>query len=75
MKSCRTCKWSRWYLTPTKRIKKDEAGRCLAPLPVVVLPSCVPSPVWNRQAIWPSDGEECPAWKENLGELIPDGIG
>lgn len=79
MQSCKTCKWSRWWLTPTGRIKKDNAGRCVVPLPIVVLPACVTEAYgfpkeWHRQFVTENMGGKCPLWEENAGKPISESL-
>lgn len=69
---CKTCLWSRWELTPTGRIKKDENGRCLFPIPIQpVQPECVKPFIIERYAIAPDDGTHCVCFSENTGDLLP----
>lgn len=75
--ACQTCIFSRWNLTPTGKIQKNECGQCESPLPdFPVLSDSVTkaygySSVWKKGNIWPDDGRNCPMWKENEGNLIP----
>ncbi len=67
-KCCKTCKHSRWQLTPTGRIKLQMAGECVAEFVEPILPSCIVRPTYHRVYVWPDRGEECPLWAENTGK-------
>jgi hypothetical protein len=76
---CETCKWAKWELTPTGKIRKFVAGRCLFPVDKeaireflrVHLPQYAGGEEQLRDAslfdvrrgIWPSDGESCGVWE------------
>ena len=76
MKCCKTCKFSRWYLTPNGKIKKFYSGTCVVPVPAMpMLPSCFKlyeEPV--RFGIWPEDGGDCQAYEESDGKPLPEGV-
>lgn len=78
-KSCKTCKHSRWWLTPSGRISRNSAGKCVVPLLVTpLLPTCVtkhysyPREPFPRSGIVPDDGADCPLWEENTGKPISE---
>lgn len=68
MKSCKTCRFARWELTPAGRIR-HTAGRCVAELPVVVAPISVRVQM-GRIAIWADMGADCPVYEPNTGPPI-----
>ena len=75
---CATCKYSRWWLTPKGRIKKDAIGTCVVELPIIPsLPSCVTDVYGykatpNRGRIHADQGSDCPLWEENQGKPISE---
>ncbi len=77
-KCCRTCLFSRWWLTPTGKIKnvRTQAGRCTAPLPdfKALLPSCIDPPVVGRRGVWPQEGSDCPLYEANEGKPISEAV-
>lgn len=71
---CSTCFFGRFEKTPTGRIKKNIAGRCVCPDPE---PEHFPQSMWDgmcagnphgeppvlsRHAVWPNFGKVCPKW-------------
>ena len=64
-KNCKTCKHSRWTLTSTGRIKRDESGRCAVDVVMPIIPFCARSVSLSKYAIWPHDGEGCPLYVAN----------
>lgn len=78
MKCCKTCKWSRWILTPTGQIQRNTTGQCIVPLPLVPMPDCITKRFDYRK--YPSrsymdkdEGKECPLYEENEGKPIKEG--
>lgn len=60
-KYCKTCKFAKFVLTPSGRIKKDWAGECTYEL---ILPSVPASmEVYSKSfGIWPDSGKNCPTY-------------
>ncbi len=77
-KSCKTCRHSRWRLTPSGRIQKDKFGRCVVPLPVLpAMPICITkyscyTGTFPRSRINADEGADCPLWEENTGKPISE---
>ena len=77
-KCCKTCIHSRWWLTPTGRIIKDGAGRCVVPLPdfTKLLPSSVLKRYSYREPeaglVQPDFGDDCALYQENPGKPISE---
>lgn len=61
--SCKNCQLATWEFSPTGKIKKNIAGRCMAEV-TIVAPSCANVQVF-KNAIWPKDGDGCPMFVEN----------
>jgi len=61
-KTCASCAFSRWQLTPTGRIK-NKAGRCVAVFSEPALPACIVRPHYQRSAVWMCDGVNCPLYE------------
>lgn len=63
-KCCGTCQHGQFDLTPTGKFKRNQPGRCTAPLPDLtpILPACVAIPRLGKCAAWPEDGENCPVY-------------
>lgn len=59
---CIGCRFAKWALTSTGRIKKANAGRCMAEIPEAVLPLCVSYSAPSKTYIWPDMfiGKTCP---------------
>lgn len=77
--SCKTCKWSRWWLTPSGKLSRDTMGQCRFPLPVIVLPDSVKtafgfSKDFPRRYMDQNDGTDCPCWEKNEGKLISESV-
>lgn len=62
-KSCATCSYAEFILTPTGRIKKPGNGKCRAPLPEAIYPQSVQVREW-RNGIYPEFGTECNTYKK-----------
>ena len=69
---CKTCLFSRWWLTETGRIKKRSAGHCTVEIVPTILPACCRKHVYEKTAIWPEFGDECPLYQENPGKPISE---
>lgn len=72
-KCCGTCKFSRWWLTPTGRIPKKAAGQCKAVFVEPILPACICKPSYHRVYVWQDYGHDCPLYKLNEGKPIAEG--
>lgn len=54
---CKTCKWARWQLTPTGRIRRGVCGRCEYPsFQLPPGPACEERIKPHRVAVWPTMG-------------------
>ncbi|UOD28760.1 hypothetical protein INH39_25465 [Massilia violaceinigra] len=60
--SCANCAYGQFTYTPSGRIKAKVPGRCLAPLPVVIVAECVAPLVFAKTGIWPDMGFKCAVW-------------
>ncbi len=77
-KGCKTCIYSRWNLTETGLIRKGRSGKCVAPIPPIVLPDSVLQGYgfnmeFQRSAMRQDEGTNCAAWQENQGKPIAIG--
>lgn len=56
---CGTCKWSKWDLTKTGKIRKFVAGRCRFPVDKEAIRVFLRDLFDSHRGIWPDDGESC----------------
>lgn len=79
-KCCSTCKHSRWWLTPSGRIKRKAMGQCKVVVPVMQpLPVCITkaygyNPELHRTRVSQDDGADCPLYELNEGKPIKEGM-
>lgn len=61
---CGTCKWGKFEMTKhdPPRIK-DRVGRCEWPLPDLLFPISMRSPLEYRRGYVTPNGDECPTWE------------
>ena len=70
LQNCKTCKHSRWSLTPTGRIVKDTAGKCALDVRMPPIPAClrIGGVGLMKAWIWQDDGIECPVYESANGD-------
>lgn len=70
---CKTCIYSRWWLTTKGNIHRYSAGRCLYVVPMPVYPESVrDTPSFRTTGIAPDDGLTCPCYERNEGSPISE---
>jgi hypothetical protein len=73
-KYCGTCRWANGFeKTATGRFKKDSCAKCSVeikwpPVPFILIDALPRKTwgVWQANAVWPKDGENCECWEENV---------
>lgn len=65
MSRCRDCKFAEFQRTPTGRIKKGVAGRCVAVVPGPPVMLCLFRPATvHKSAIWAEYEGQCDLFEE-----------
>lgn len=73
LKCCKTCIYSRWWLTDKGNIHRHSAGRCMYVVTMPALPESVRyHPGFHTTGIDPKDGAECPRYELNEGSLLSE---
>jgi hypothetical protein len=68
LKCCGTCKHSRFWLTATRRFRRDATSYCHADVSKIPLPAVPPAYVvliTHKTAVEPKDGSGCPLYERH----------
>lgn len=69
---CKTCIYSRWWLTDKGNIHRNHSGQCLFKVELPPIPWSMKAPNLYTTGITPKDGEDCPVYERNEGPLISE---